>query len=72
MVIISLVVIFFGVYNIIDQYARGFGYGPIITGVLFYGILIILSDFISTPFSLYNTFIIEEKLGLNKMTIKTF
>jgi STE24 endopeptidase len=31
-----------------------------------------LSDFISIPFSCYNTFVIEEKYGFNKMTVKTF
>jgi len=72
MIILSLSIILFGAYNIIDQYVREFQYGAIITGLLFYGILIILSDIISTPFNLYDTFVIEEKFGFNKMTIKTF
>ena len=72
MIIISLAVIFFGIYNIIDQYVRGFGFSTIITGLLFYGLLLVLSDLISLPFNLYNVFIIEEKFGFNKMTLKTF
>ena len=31
-----------------------------------------MSDFISIPFSCYNTFVIEEKYGFNKTTVKTF
>jgi len=35
-------------------------------------LLFFLSDLISMPFSLYNTFVIEEEFGFNKMTLKTF
>ena len=38
----------------------------------FFSNLFILSDFISIPFSCYNTFVIEEKYGFNKTTVKTF
>ena len=38
----------------------------------FFLTLFILSDFISIPFSCYNTFVIEEKYGFNKTTVKTF
>ena len=73
MMILSLSVILLGVYDIIDQYIRAFEFeSNIINGLLFYGLLIILSDLISTPFSLYNIFVIEEKFGFNKTTYKTF
>ena len=57
MMILSLSVILLGVYDILDQYIRAFEFeSDIINGLLFYGLLIILSDLISTPFSLYNIF----------------
>ena len=70
--IISLIFIFGGVYNIIDQYVRSIGYGDIVTGLFFFGLLSIISDILNLPFGLYRTFIIEEKFGFNKTTISTF
>lgn len=69
---ITLCVIYYGVFNIIDEFVRNFGYSEIINGLIFFGILTITNDIISTPLSLYKTFIIEEKYGFNKMTIGTF
>ncbi|WP_018342173.1 M48 family metallopeptidase [Cytophaga aurantiaca] len=42
------------------------------SNLIFFGILFIASDLLSTPFSYYNTFIVEEKFGFNKSTIKLF
>lgn len=40
--------------------------------LIFFGIIFILNDLISLPFSIYDTFVIEKKYGFNKMTVKTF
>jgi STE24 endopeptidase len=45
---------------------------PFLQSGLFFLTLFILSDFISIPFSCYNIFVIEEKYGFNKTTVKTF
>lgn len=45
---------------------------PILTALVFFGILMLASDLINTPFSVYDTFVIEEKFGFNKTTPKTF
>ena len=42
------------------------------SNLFFFGILFIVSDILSTPFSIYNTFVIEEKYGFNKSTVKLF
>ena len=39
---------------------------------LLFGIIAFVSDIISTPFSVYHTFVIESKFGFNKTTLKTF
>jgi len=65
-------VIFLGFFNTVDIFVRGFGYSPIVAGLLFFGALFIIQDIISTPFSLYRTFVIEEKFGFNKTTPKTY
>ena len=70
--VILLLVISCGVFNTVDLFVRGFGYSPIITGLIFFGVLFIIQDIISTPFSLYRTFVIEEKFGFNKTTPKTY
>ena len=44
----------------------------ILTALVFFGILMLASDLINTPFSVYDTFVIEEKFGFNKTTPKTF
>ena len=52
--------------------AQSWGMGSIMTGVLFFGMLLLLAQIASIPFALYNTFVIEEQFGFNKQTIKGF
>ena len=70
--IVSLVFILGGFYNTIDLYVRDLGYGSELTGLCFFGLLFIVTDLLNVPFSLYKTFVIEEKYGFNKTTFKTF
>jgi STE24 endopeptidase len=42
------------------------------TGLLFVGILVFASQLLGLPFSVYDTFVIEERYGFNKTTPKTF
>ncbi|MGE5428632.1 MAG: M48 family metallopeptidase, partial [Methylococcaceae bacterium] len=44
----------------------------ILTALVFFGILMLASDLLSTPFSVYDTFVIEQKFGFNKTTPKTY
>ena len=69
---LGLIFIFSGFYNTIDLYARSFELNNILTGLSFFLILTIISDLLSIPFSLYRTFVIEEKFGFNKTTISTY
>lgn len=61
-----------GGFNSIDRLARKFNQGPILTGLIFAGILFIGSQLIEIPFSLYHTFVIEAKFGFNRTTPRTF
>ena len=69
---LGLIFIFSGFYNTIDIYARSFEFNNILTGLSFFLILTVISDLLSMPFSLYRTFVIEEKFGFNKTTISTY
>ena len=70
--VLTLVFILAGGFNAVDLLARSVGWGSISTGLLFTGALILLSFLLGLPFSLYSTFVIEERFGFNKTTAKTF
>ena len=70
--LIILLVIFLGLFNNLDLWIRGNGFSSIFSGLIFFGILFLLQDIISTPFSLYQTFVIEEKFGFNKTSPRTY
>jgi len=71
-IIVLLVFWFAGGFNWVDVFVREFGYGTIVTGLMFVGILILAQTIISLPFSIYSTFVIEERFGFNKTTPATF
>ena len=71
-IVLILAFIILGGFNYIDTFARGFNFSPILTGLMFFGVLYFAQDIISIPFSVYSNFVIEEKFGFNKMTPKTF
>jgi len=45
---------------------------PILLGTVFILSIMLIASFIDLPFSIYRNFILEEKFGFNRMTIKTF
>ena len=69
---IIIIFILVGGFNAVDRFARSFQLGSIPTGLIFAGVLILAYHVIHIPFSIYGTFIIEEKYGFNKTTVKTF
>jgi len=69
---ILMVWVFGGGLELLDQTARGYGLDPIYTGILVIFSMMIISSFLDLPFSIYSTFIIEEKFGFNRTTVKTF
>jgi len=69
---ITLAFLLFGGFNLIDIYARSLGLSPIPTGLIYTGALLLLTWIIGLPFSIYSTFVIESRFGLNTTTVKTF
>ena len=69
---LTIAFILLGGFNYVDALARSFNLGPIPTGLVFTGILLFVSQLIHIPFSAYATFVIEEKYGFNRTTLKTF
>ncbi len=70
--IITIIFILIGGFNFVDNLARDFTKGPIITGLIFTGMIIFGAQILGLPFSAYHTFAIEAKYGFNKTTIRTF
>ncbi len=63
---------FSGGFNLLDQFLRGYGFHAIINGVLYIASLLLMQSLIDLPFSIYKTFVIEEKFGFNKTTPAVF
>jgi STE24 endopeptidase len=70
--VISFLMLLFGGFGWLDNLLQPFFEHDIIRAVVFFGILMLASDLLTVPFQLYSTFVIEEKYGFNKTTVKTF
>ncbi len=69
---LTLAFFFFDGFKFVDELARNYSSNSIVIALIFFGIIMIGSDILTTPFSYYKTFVIEEKFGFNKTTRKTF
>ncbi len=56
----------------LDRAVRQIGYGPVPTGLLFIGALVVGVMVLGLPFRAYAIFVIEERFGFNRMTLRTF
>ncbi len=61
-----------GGINLVDQWFGGLGYSALITGIGVIFTLTLISSVLDLPFSLYYTFVVEERFGFNKTTLKTW
>jgi STE24 endopeptidase len=70
--VLTLAVLWLGGFGWLDSALSGYTDNEIWLALAFFGTLFLASDIINIPFQLYATFVIEEKYGFNKTTIKTF
>lgn len=70
--LLSLGMLMLGGFGWLDGLLRPFFTNEIILALVFFGTIMIVSDILTIPFQWYSTFVIEEKYGFNKTTIKTF
>lgn len=71
-IVLTLTFLIFGGFEWVDRLARSFTNNPILVALIFFGIVMIGSSILTTPFAYYRTFVIEEKFGFNKSTLKLF
>ncbi|PSR03580.1 MAG: peptidase M48 [Bacteroidetes bacterium SW_11_45_7] len=70
--ILILGLLLFDGFAWLDEWVRQYTEQPIPMALLFFGVIGLVSEIISLPFSIYNTFVIEERFGFNKTDAKTF
>lgn len=71
-VLLTLAFLYLDGFEYVDSIARSYSDNPVLIGLIFFGIIMIASDIITTPFAYYKTFVIEEKFGFNKTSKKVF
>ncbi len=69
---VMLAMIVLGGFAWLDDYLRQYVTHPIVLALFFFGILGLVADILSTPLSVYHTFVIEQKFGFNQTSVKTF
>lgn len=70
--VLIMLLLFLGGFAWLDSEVRLISDNAIIQVLLYFAALAITSDILGMPFSLYNTFVIEEKYGFNRTSVKTF
>lgn len=64
--------LFLGGFAFADSLAGQISDHYILKPLIFFAMIILASDILSTPFAIYDTFVIENKYGFNKTTPKLF
>ena len=70
--LVIILMIVFGGFGWLDGIVQRWTANPILVSLIFFGILFLANDIFSTPFEIYDIFVIEERFGFNKTTPKTF
>lgn len=70
--LLLLGVLLSGFLGELDNFLRLYIDDPGLLAIVFFGVIFLGSDLLTMPFSLYSTFVIEERFGFNKTTLKTY
>ena len=70
--ILSVSMLLFYGFAYVDSLAREFVTDERLVILVFFGLMFFAFDFLSLPFNIYETFVIESKFGFNKTTPKIF
>ncbi|MDA3819011.1 MAG: M48 family metallopeptidase [Candidatus Delongbacteria bacterium] len=72
MFILTLAVFFWEGFAWLDQFLSQYIESKIWLSIAFFAAIAVVTGIISLPFSIYDTFVIEERFGFNKTTPRTF
>jgi len=70
--VVMLILFFLGGFGWYDGLIAGITSHYILHVLIFFGTFALLSDILTTPFDLYNTFVLEERYGFNRTTARTY
>lgn len=70
--LLSLGMLLFGGFGWIDGILRNVVENEILLALTFFGVISVASDILTLPFQWHRIFVIEEKYGFNKTTLKIF
>ena len=70
--LLSFVMLVTGGFGWLDSLLKPHLQSEIVLALAYFAVLMLASDILTLPFQWYSTFVIEEKYGFNKTTIKTF
>ncbi|HEY9005981.1 MAG TPA: M48 family metallopeptidase [Ohtaekwangia sp.] len=69
---LSVTMLVSGGFGWLDSLLRNVIANEIVLALVFFGVIMIVSDILTLPFQWHRVFVIEEKYGFNKTTLKTF
>jgi STE24 endopeptidase len=67
-----VLVLYFGLFGLLHEWIASFSFNKILTTLAFFAIIGFIGWLTSIPFSIWGTFVIEEKYGFNKTTPRLF
>jgi STE24 endopeptidase len=70
--LLLLAMLFFSGFALVNRLTGSLSQHPVAWGLLFFGVIAVAAGLLNLPFSVYDTFHIEQKYGFNKTTPGTF
>jgi STE24 endopeptidase len=71
LLLILAMLLFYG-FALVNNLSASISVNPIPWALLFFGMILLAADLLNLPFSIYDTFVIEQRFGFNTTTPKTF
>ncbi|MFA9289996.1 MAG: M48 family metallopeptidase [Solirubrobacteraceae bacterium] len=72
MFVLTLLFFLLDGFLILENFVGGITLNPIYSSIIYLFIIFSITSIIDLPFSYYSTFVVEEKFGFNKTTVKMF
>lgn len=70
--VLSMAMLLFGGFGWVDGLLRTVTDNEMVLALVFFGTILLASDILTMPFQWYATFVIEERYGFNRTTVRTF
>ena len=61
-----------GGFGVLDEWVRSLGAGPVVSGLIYVGVLLAVRSALAVPFQAYSVFVIEDRFGFNRTRLRIF